>query len=68
MKTKITANTERQEKVIIDGEMLEDVDRFCYFGSMIDKNRGVEEDVKTRIGKAQNAFNMMSKIWQSRHL
>jgi hypothetical protein len=58
-------NTARQEKIIIDGEMLEDVDSFCYLGSMIDKNGGVEEDVKTRIGKAQNAFNMMSKIWQS---
>jgi hypothetical protein len=30
--------------------MLEDVDRFCYLGSMIDKNGGAE-DVKTRIGK-----------------
>jgi hypothetical protein len=35
---------------------------------MIDKNRGAEEDVKTRIGKTSNAFNMISKIWQSRHL
>jgi hypothetical protein len=30
--------------------MLEDVERFCYLGSMIDKNRGVE-DVNTRTGK-----------------
>jgi hypothetical protein len=52
----------------MDGEMAEDVDSFCYLGSIIDKNGGAEEDVKTRIGKAQNAFNMMSKIWQSRHL
>jgi hypothetical protein len=63
----IRVNTARQEKIIIDGEMLEDVDRFCYLGSMINKNGGAE-DVKTRIGKAQNAFNMMNKIWQSRHL
>jgi hypothetical protein len=44
MKTKImTVNTERQEKVIIDGEMLEDVDRFCYLGSMIDKTEELKK-------------------------
>jgi hypothetical protein len=48
--------------------MLADVDRFCYLESMIDKNKRVEDDVKTRIGKTQNAFNIMSKIWRSRHL
>jgi hypothetical protein len=63
--TKImTVNTARQVKIIIGGELLEDVDRSCYLGSMIN-NGGADEDVKTRIGEAQNAFNMMSKI---RHL
>jgi hypothetical protein len=51
-KTKIMwVNTARQEKIVIDGEMLEDVDRFCYLGSMTDKNGGAEKDVKTRTGK-----------------
>jgi hypothetical protein len=51
-KTKIMwVNTARQEKIVIDGEMLEDVDRFCYLGSMTDKNGGAEKDEKTRIGK-----------------
>jgi hypothetical protein len=44
----IRVNTARQENVIIDGEMLEDVDRFCYLGSMINKNGGAE-DVKTHL-------------------
>jgi hypothetical protein len=30
-------NTARHEIIIIDGEMLEDVDKFCYLGSMTDK-------------------------------
>jgi hypothetical protein len=67
-KTKImTVNTARQVKIILEGEVLEDVDRSCYLGSMIN-NGGADEDVKTRIGKAQNAFNTMSKIRLSRYL
>ena len=45
---------------------LEDVNSFVYLGSTINKEGGVEEDVKQRIQKARKAFVGLRKIWQSK--
>ena len=43
-----------------------EVDSFTYLGSVMDKNGGTDADVKTRIGKARSAFNMLKRTWSSR--
>jgi len=34
----------------------------------MDKSGGTDADVKTRIGKARSAFNMLKKVWSSREI
>ena len=36
-------------------------------GSVIAVDGGTEEDVKTRIGKARTAFNILNNIWKSKN-
>ncbi|KAH3886488.1 hypothetical protein DPMN_010498 [Dreissena polymorpha] len=38
------------------------VDRFTYFGSILDNNGGTDADVRTRIGKAREAFHQLKNI------
>ena len=63
---RINAGTD--EPVTIEGEELEEVAFFNYLGSVIVKSGGTDADVKTRIGKAQSAFNMLKKVWSSREI
>ena len=61
-KTKIMRiNAGTDEPVKIEGEELEEVESFTYLGSVMDKSGGADADVKTRIGKARSAFNMLNK-------
>jgi len=60
---RINAGTD--EPVKIEGEELKS---FTYLGIIMDKNGGTDADVKTRIGKARSAFNMLKKVWSSREI
>ena len=61
-KTKILRiNADTDEPVKIEGEELGEVESFTYLGSVMDKSGGTDADVKTRIGKARSAFNMLKK-------
>ena len=62
----ITAGTD--EPVTIEGAELEEVESFTYLGSVMDKSGGTDADVKTRIGKARSAYNMLKKVWNSREI
>ena len=58
-KTKIMRiNAGTDEPVKIEGE---EVESFTYLGNVMDKSAGTDTDVKTRIGKAQSAFNMLKR-------
>ena len=63
---RINAGTD--EPVIIEGAELGEVESFTYLGSIIDKSGGTDADVKTRIGKARSAYNMLKKVWNSREI
>ena len=68
-KTKILRiNTDTDEPVTIEGEELGEVASFIYLGSVMDKSGGKDADVKTRIGKARSAFDMLKKVWSSREI
>ena len=44
---------------------MEDVHIFTYLGSVVTSDGGADEDVKSRIGKARQAFNTLSPVWNS---
>jgi hypothetical protein len=62
-KTKIMAINNRRKPIIkIQNEEIENIEEFTYLGSITDKNSGTEEDIKSRISKAQITFQSLRKI------
>ena len=49
------------EKVTSGKENIDQVGSFTYFGSIIGKDSGSREDVKSRIAKAQGVFSQLKK-------
>ena len=68
-KTKLlrTATT-NEEPIELEGNNLEDVDSFCYLGSILDKRGGTEADIKARISKAQISFKSLNNIWKAKEI
>lgn len=50
------------------GEHIEDVDCFCYLGSIISKSGGSKEDIKNRLCKAKQAYGTLNKFWRARSI
>ena len=66
-KTKtMRVNSGCNTEVTVNGTGLEDVDKFTYLGSLVNKSGGAEEDAEARIRKARQAFMALFKIWKSR--
>src|SRR6218665_1923652 len=64
-KTKVVKVSRKGEGVInitIDGEILEQVERFRYLGALITSDGRCETEIKTRIGMAKNAFNQRKEL------
>ena len=61
-------NTGTNEPVTIEWAELGEVESFTYLGSVVDKSGGTDADVKTRIGKARSAYNMLKEVWNSREI
>ena len=57
-----------QKKLNVDGEDLEEVEEFVYIGSVINNKGGTEQDVRTRIKKAQIAFGILNKVWRTNNI
>ena len=53
------------KEVTLEDVPLEEVESFCYLGSIIDGKGGTEADVKARIGKARAAFTQLGKVWRA---
>ena len=70
VKTKIMKNKAAAvgKEIILEGNPLEEVDTFCYLGSMADGTGGTEVDVKARIGKARAAFTQLGTVWRARKI
>jgi hypothetical protein len=52
----------------IEGEPVEELDEFCYLGSMVTKDGGAETDVSIRINKAKGAFALLRQLWRSKEI
>ena len=47
---------------------MEDVEDFTYLGSVMDRSRGTDKDIKMRTGKARTAFNVLKKLWNANEI
>jgi len=54
--------------VILGNEKIDQVDNFNFIGSIISKDGGCSEDVKSRIAKAQVFFPLLKKAWKNRQI
>lgn len=68
-KTKLMRIGSRCETpLLLNGEPIEDVAKFCYLGSMVCKDGGAETDVSSRIDKARSAYHSLGNVWRSNQL
>ena len=66
-KTKLMRiNSTNSNSITLSSGEIEEVTSFTYLGSIVDTTGGTEQDIKTRIGKARTAFNLLKKVWRSR--
>ncbi|XP_048481474.1 uncharacterized protein LOC125489513 [Plutella xylostella] len=61
-------NTDDIEPIQINGKNIEQVEKFCYLGSMIDHNGGTDIDVEARINKARAVFGQLKNFWRSKNI
>lgn len=50
----------------IDGETLEYIEEFIYFGSVISIDNSVYKDIKVRFNKVRCVFSRFKNIWKSK--
>ena len=61
---KVSRRGEGEINITIDGERLEQVDRFRYLGALITSDGRCKTEIKTRIGMAKNAFNQRKQKFE----
>lgn len=68
-KTKIMCiNVQSQQQFEINGQAIENVQQFCYLGSIISVTGGSSEDIQSRVRKGRAAFGSLDKVWRSSHI
>jgi len=58
-------NNKKQDPITLHDEDLNEVEKFVYLSSIVNKDGGTDEDIKSRINKARHAFNTLRPIWNS---
>ncbi|KAL9978202.1 hypothetical protein ACROYT_G015696 [Oculina patagonica] len=64
----MSTGCKRNCQIKIDGHEIEKIEQFSYLGSVIDVQGGADADVKTRIGKARQAFIALKPVWRSKRI
>uniref|UniRef100_H3B6V1 Reverse transcriptase domain-containing protein n=1 Tax=Latimeria chalumnae TaxID=7897 RepID=H3B6V1_LATCH len=69
-KTKVMSFGKHQEDIhiTVEGDAVEQVEKFVYLGGLVSKNGTCEEDIKRRIGFASAAFGRLSRIWKAKDI
>ncbi|XP_046962200.1 uncharacterized protein LOC124531734 [Vanessa cardui] len=58
-----------QPVILLNGEPLQVVNKFCYLGSQLSSNLSLDAEIDSRIGKAASTFGRLrSRAWDNRHL
>jgi hypothetical protein len=61
-------NSKIKTKLEVNGNIIEETEKFQYLGSLVKIDGGAEEDVKNRISKANIAFSQLNNIWTAGYL
>jgi hypothetical protein len=64
----ITVNTSNTQKFILEHTEIEEVESFIYPGSVVSENGGTEEDVASRIKKANGVFVQLYPVWRNHNV
>ena len=69
-KMKIMATTDEPQQLLIRcrGEVLAQVDKFKYLGSIIEQKADCTEEIRARLGAARSAFRSLTTVWKDRAL
>ena len=69
-KTKIMATTNEPQQLLIRcrGELLVQVDKFKYLGSIIEQKADCSCEIRARLGAARSAFRSLTTVWKDRAL
>src|SRR3984885_2003655 len=54
--------------ISLNGQPIEEVDKFTYLGSCISRTGGTKEDIEVRINKARYAFISLKNIWRDSNI
>nr|KAG5690895.1 hypothetical protein BaRGS_028927 [Batillaria attramentaria] len=58
-------NHKQHNPIQLHQEDIKEVDKFVYLGSVVSKDGGTDEDIKSRTNKARHAFRTLRPIWRS---
>ena len=58
-------DNKRQNPVRLQPEEIKEVDKFTYLGSVVSKDGGADEDIKSRISKSRHVFRTLTPIRRS---
>jgi hypothetical protein len=56
------------ENIKVGEDVLEEVEHFCYLGSMISSNGSCDKEIGSRLGKANATFGRLNNIWKNKGL
>jgi hypothetical protein len=59
-------NTPTQTKILVEGNEIQQVDKFVYLGIIIGTEVSTQKDIKNRLSKARTAFHKLQNIWLSK--
>ena len=58
-------NKKKADPLRLHQENLNEVEKFVYLGSVVNKDGGTKEDIRCRINEARYTFNALRQIWRS---
>jgi hypothetical protein len=61
-------NTFNTQKFRIENTEIEEFEYFVYLGSVVSENGGTEEDVASRIKKANGVFVQLYPVWKNHNI
>ena len=67
-KTMLFNGTESVCSLFVEGEDLEEIERFTYLGSCISTNGNITGEITARTSKAQAAFSNLRHLWRCTRL
>ncbi|XP_075157756.1 uncharacterized protein LOC142231022 [Haematobia irritans] len=61
-------NASNNDTIAVNRKPIENVNTFCYLGSIITSEGGSSEDIKNRLNKGRAAFASLEKVWRSTYI